>query len=129
MEIWKTIKGFKNYQVSNLGRILSLERTIIKKNKYGTIIYIKIPEKIIKANNKYSHKCICLTGKNIKKQTSIHREVFKAFKTKILNKYVINHIDGDKSNNNIENLEMITQSENILHAYKNNLFTTASYLK
>lgn len=128
-EVWKTIKGFEDYEVSNYGKIKSLKRTMIKKNYNGTLIPIELKERIIVGNNKYMHKAICLKSKLNTLKTSIHREVYKSFIGEIPYKYVINHKDGDKSNNNLYNLECITQSENIKHAYNSGLFTTKEYKK
>lgn len=117
-EIWLPIKEFEGYyEVSNLGRIKSLKRVKTKVNKFGTKIPILINEKIIVGTDKYKHKCINLINETQKLKTSIHREVYKAFIGDIPKKYVINHINGNKCDNNINNLECVTQSDNIKHAY------------
>jgi hypothetical protein len=117
-EIWKDIKGFEGvYKVSNQGRIESIERYYIR----GGNCIMLIKGKIIKAENKYSHKSIILSDSGKTLKTSIHREVYKAFVGEIKIGFVINHINGIKSDNRVENLEMITQSENILHAYRTGL--------
>lgn len=126
-EVWVQIKDFTDYEISNLGRLKSKSRILIKKSCCGNEFELEIKEKIIEAKNKFSHKSICLINKDKFLKTSIHREVYKAFIGEIENKKVINHIDGNKSNNKISNLEMLSQSENIIHAYNNNLFTTKTY--
>jgi len=112
MEIWKDIPGYSNdYQISNLGNI---------KNKEGLILKQKI--------NKYrgDYKLVIL-WKYSNKMLSVHRLVAKTFIPNPLNKPEVNHIDGDKTNNRIENLEWVTHQENIQHAYKNGLAGGKTY--
>lgn len=105
-EIWLPIKNFEGYyEVSNLGRIKSLKRVKIKVNKFGILVPNLINEKVIVGTDKYKHKCINLISETQELKTSIHREVYKAFIGDIPKKYVINHINGNKCDNNINNLE------------------------
>lgn len=107
-EIWKDIKGYEGYyQVSNLGRIKSLQRN-------GTIK----KDRILKPNNVKGYLQITLQKNGIKAYKKIHRIVAENFITNINNKTEVNHIDGNKHNNCIENLEWVTKSENQKHAYK-----------
>jgi len=103
-EIFKDIKGYESlYQISNLGRIKSL-----KFNK----------EKILIPNKKRKgYLSILLYNKGLKGYY-IHRLVAKAFISNPENKPCINHKNGIKSDNRIENLEWVTYSENNKHAYK-----------
>lgn len=109
MEVWKDIKGFERlYQISNYGNIKSLnyKRTgkeqVLKQNINGRgYCYVNIS-----INNKY---------KNI----LIHRAVAKTFIPTNNEKLDINHKDGNKQNNRVENLEWCTRSQNIQHAYNN----------
>ena len=64
---------------------------------------------------------IRLSKNNIRKTYSVHRLVAEAFISNLEAKGEVNHIDGNKQNNNINNLEWVTSSENQLHAYKNGL--------
>lgn len=107
-ELWKDIEGFEGlYQVSNLGNVKSLKRNIILKP--GIVAYKKTKE-----NGYYIV--------NLKsKPFYIHRLVAEAFIPNPENKPQINHIDCNKRNNNVKNLEWVTREENIQHAYKNNL--------
>jgi hypothetical protein len=110
-EIWKDIEGYEGvYKVSNLGRVKSLMRV-----KY-------VREKILKPvinNNGYLRIFIC--GKPKNRNCAIHRLVAKAFIPNPENKPQVNHKDGDKSNNKIENLEWCNGSENVCHAFENGL--------
>ena len=121
-EIWKPIKGFEGlYEISNFGNVKSLPR--IKINNRGKQL---TKERIMKPNktrNKYLN--VPLTGENhIKKYYSIHRLVAQTFIPNPDNLPEINHINGDKTNNRVDNLEWVTRSENIRHAYNNGLNPT-----
>ena len=111
-EIWKDIKGYEGlYQVSNLGRIKSLKR-YRKNNKSG---YVQ-EEKIIKTNKTKKYEQVRLSKDGKAKTYTIHRIVAKAFLDKIAGKEYVNHKDGNKHNNSIDNLEWCTSSENQQHA-------------
>lgn len=104
MEIWKDIKNYENhYQVSNLGRVKSL-----KHNK----------ERILKLNAGTGYYRVTLSL-NTNKCYFVHQLVAIAFLNhKIKGEKVINHIDGNRLNNNINNLEIVTQRENVSKAYE-----------
>lgn len=117
-EIWKDIKGYDGlYQVSSFGRIKRIEKEIIVITPHkGT--YTKIWKgKILKPINGI-YLCVDLCKNNQTKRYSIHRLVAKMFIPNIKNKPQVNHIDGNKHNNNISNLEWVSSSENAIHAYK-----------
>ncbi len=102
-EIWKPIDEYKNlYEVSNKGNIRSVYR-------YKKIL----KQKRSKSGYMYIYLC---KDKNIK-VFSVHRLVAKAFIANPQNKPCVNHIDGNKANNNLSNLEWVTYSENEKHSY------------
>lgn len=106
-EIWKPIKGYEGqYDVSNLGNIRSLSYHQTEKIK-----------KLSPFPDKKGYLQVDLRKRSIK----VHRIVAETFIPNPENKQQINHIDGNKSNNRVENLEWCTQSENQKHAYKNGL--------
>lgn len=106
-EIWKDIKGYEGkYQVSNLGNVKSLERF----DKYNRYVKEKI---LIPRKHTGGYLRVGLSRKDF----YIHRLVAEAFIPNLKNKKYINHIDGDKTNNNINNLEWCTANENMQHAY------------
>jgi len=106
-EIWKDVIGYEDcYMVSNFGRIKSLVRKNVTKEKVMVLIinkdgYIHVP---LSVNGKYK------TGK-------VQRMVALAFIPNPENKRTVNHKDGNRSNNSVENLEWATDSEQQIHSY------------
>lgn len=118
-EIWKDIKGYEGlYQVSNLGRVKALERKFTY-NINTKILKEKIKKQCetSKRNGKQGYLCTRLKDKNgNSKCLYTHRLVAEAFIPNPDNKETVNHIDGNKHNNNVNNLEWNTFSENNKHA-------------
>lgn len=109
-EVWKDIKEYEGlYQVSSLGRVKSLNYNKTKK------------EKILKPHESRGYYNVTLYKNGFHKYYGIHRLVAKEFIVNPKNKTQVNHKDGNKKNNNIENLEWVTSSENMKHAFENNL--------
>jgi hypothetical protein len=114
-EIWKDIIGYEGfYQVSNLGRVKSCER-YVKHFKGGNRLLKSKPIKI--SSDSYGYKIVCLCKNGLEKTLKVHRLVAIAFIDSVENKLQINHIDGIKSNNCVENLEWVNNSENMKHAH------------
>ncbi len=116
-EIWKPVVGYEGmYEVSNLGRVKSLNRTV--KNN-GSLVLRK--ERILKpaVSSGWYFTIVLNNGDKLKKKTTrIHRLVATAFIKNELNKPCVNHIDNNPLNNNVSNLEWCTFKENIKHASK-----------
>ena len=117
-EVWKDIPGYEGlYQASNLGRIKSLEHKTLQTNIYGKggIGYSKHKEKILKGwvqNTGY----LTVALKN--KKYSVHRLIAQTFIDNPNKFPVINHIDGNKLNNKVSNLEWCTYKHNNDEAIK-----------
>lgn len=104
MEIWKAIYGYENYNISNKGNVKNITTGKILKP----------------GDNGQGYKHVMLYDKNHKGKTiMIHRLVAKAFIPNPDNLPQVNHIDEDKTNNCVENLEWITSEDNINHGTHN----------
>ena len=113
-EIWKPINNFPNYAVSNRGRVRSCNATVYSRTrKISKILKPRI------SGSGYFKVDLCKNGKYT--HCRIHHLVLETFVSKRPTNLVCNHKDGDKLNNNVENLEWITQGENNLHAYRTGL--------
>lgn len=113
-EIWKTVvyQGdvFDNFEVSNLGRIRNVSTGNVLKQFINKLGYYQV--------------CVSLGGRNNKKIFKTHKAVAETFISNSENKLVVNHIDGNKLNNNVDNLEWVTYSENSQHAWDNGLINS-----
>ena len=108
-EIWKKIKGFSNYEVSNMGRVRSLPHQTKYGMKGGCIIKPHFDGKQC-----YIHVGLWENGKVTYR--NVHRLVAEAFIENPNNYPEVNHKDEDKTNNTVENLEWCNQSYNVKHA-------------
>ena len=117
-EIWKDIKGFENYQISNFGRVKSKERFVSNACRS----YLK-PEQILRTHvMKCGYLAISLRDFEQKCHLlKIHRLVAIAFIPNPNNLPDVNHIDGNKENPIASNLEWCTPSENTIHAINSGL--------
>jgi hypothetical protein len=110
MEIWKEVKGFEDYEISNLGRVKSLARIIItSRSTYS------VKERMLNSSddgNGYMRVSLVKNGKP--KDKRIHVLVAEAFLNHTSNghKLVVDHIDNDRSNNKLGNLQIVTQRKN-----------------
>lgn len=107
-EIWKPIKDFSKYEVSNKGRIRSFYKNRFMK-----------PLILIPIKNGCNYYFVNLYFKGIRKTPTIHRLVIESFVgLPPVKDFVCNHKDGNKLNNNLSNLEWISRSDDANHAYR-----------
>ena len=114
-EIWKDIPNYEgSYQASSLGR---LRRILLRDGKIEHSSLMKL------CNHGRGYYCTRFSKNNIKKIALAHRMVAMAFieNNDHENKWYINHKDGNKKNNRVENLEWVTPKENSAHAIENGL--------
>ena len=102
-EQWKVIAQFPNYEISNYGRVRRVwkNHTKLKKTRL----------------NECGYEIIHLSKDGTNKHRPIHRLVAVAFIDNPNNLPEVNHIDGNKENNRVDNLEWVTRSDNMKHAY------------
>jgi hypothetical protein len=115
VEIFKDIPNYEGlYQVSNYGRIKALPKKAGSSNRKERIL-----KPIIKVGADNNYLRIMLYKNNKHRFCSIHRLVMLTFKGK--SNLQVNHIDGNKQNNRLDNLEYCTAKENTQHAWENGL--------
>lgn len=117
-EIWKEIELYgRKYEVSNLGQV----RTIYQELKRSDGVKYTIKPKILKQRlNKDGYLSVTVGSPNKRTAIKVHRIVATAFIPNPLNKNEVNHIDFNRANNRVDNLEWVTHQENVKHSVKNN---------
>jgi hypothetical protein len=118
-EVWKDVVGFEGlYQVSNMGRVRSLPRTVNRSDgkRYTNPASVLTPR--YRSDKLVKYFAVKLYKDWQNKDYSIHRLVAEAFIHNPENKPQVNHIDCNPANNNVSNLEWVTQKENSIHMAK-----------
>lgn len=123
MEFWKEIPNYEGlYEASNLGKVRSKEGKVTYSKLHGKRVW---KSRILKEKNKSGRDVRVDLWKNGEpKSFLVHRLVAETFIPNTDNKPCINHIDGNPRNNYVSNLEWVTYSENMKHAFKNGLYST-----
>jgi hypothetical protein len=99
MENWKKVPNFNKYEASDLGNIRRINGKVLKQINNGT-----------------NYMCVCLCENGKAKRLYVHRIVAWTFLNE-LELPEVNHIDGNRQNNSLSNLEWVTRSENHIHRY------------
>lgn len=114
-EIWRTVTRNPSYQVSNLGNVKSIDREVTdskgRTRKYKSII-------LKPSKDTQGYLLVGLSDSGTTERVFVHRLVAEAFILNPYNKPTINHIDGNKENNKVQNLEWATYKENRDHAVR-----------
>lgn len=112
MEKWKHIKGYENkYLVSNKGRVKSIDHKV--NSSHGATRIVK--GRILKSSDKPKYKVIQLSKNSKVKMFTIHSLVAEAFLPEInIENKTVDHIDGDKHNNHVSNLQYLSNRDNCL---------------
>jgi len=120
-EVWRTLYNNSDYRISSLGNIVRKRKTIKCNYKGKPHTRVLKEKKIATHINKNKYRYTNIAGKTC----TVHRLLAFAFikNDDPKNKTNINHKDGDRSNNSLDNLEWVTYSENSQHAYNNELRT------
>lgn len=100
----KAITGYEKYKIDSVGNVYKHDGTIVKPHKTN-----------------HGHEKVTLYKDGKCKRFFVHRLVALEFLDKVEGKEVVNHIDGNKENNDFNNLEWVTQSENVKHAWDTGL--------
>jgi hypothetical protein len=113
-ETWKPVSGYDGYyEVSSNGRVRSLDRIIDH-----PLVQVRHGKMLKQTPNHKGYMRVSLNKNGNKKQEFVHKLVAQSFIYNIKRNPQINHIDGNKLNNNVENLEWCTNKENCQHAAK-----------
>lgn len=121
-EEWLPIEGYNNYEVSNFGKIKSVERI----DSLGRTVKERILKQV---TNKYGYQQVCLCKDGKKKMFRVHRLVASAFIPNPNNYPVVNHKDEVKTNNHVSNLEWCTVEYNNNYGTRNDRYSGENHPK
>lgn len=118
-KIYQTwIKGYEGmYMITSDGEVVSLPR--LQKGRYNN--YSRNKGRVLTKRKNRGYWSVALSKDKSYRRFSIHRLVYQSFVGEIPKGKQINHIDGDKLNNKLKNLEVVTPKENTQHAWRNGL--------
>lgn len=112
-EVWRWVVGYEGrYMVSNMGKVVSVPCV----QKRGSKSYHKPGITVADNDNGHGYRVLSLYSDGVQKQVTVHRLVATAFIPNPDNLPEVNHIDGNKQNNCVSNLEWVTRRQNIKHA-------------
>ena len=113
-EEWRDVVGYENiYQVSSAGRVKHLPTTVIEVSSSGEVITSRATKEYIlkqcQNNQTYSHVGLAKNGKV--NSIGLHRVIAEAFVPKLPNQTEVHHIDRDRQNNSVSNLQWLSPAE------------------
>lgn len=112
MEIWKPVRNYEfKYEVSDLGNVRSIDRVVFNS---GLARKVSLKGRLLKSVQIKGGYFVLNLGR---KTVYVHRLVCEAFIGVIPDNMTVNHIDGNKANNNASNMEILSYSDNHLHAF------------
>lgn len=112
-ERWETVKGFPNYEISTLGRL---------RNKHGRLLKPRLQN-----SGYYFYSLYDGRGRDYQTQRTVHRLVAEHFIDNPTNLSDVNHIDGNKMNNSVSNLEWLSHSDNVKDSFAKERKTRKGY--
>lgn len=118
-EVWKPIEGYEGlYEVSTFGRVKRLGGKVTRANRWGGKSSYQTIDRLksLKPNTVNGYVYVMLSREGVARNKRVHRLVAEAFIPNPDNKPFVNHIDGNKTNNVVYNLEWVTPRENVLHS-------------
>ena len=121
LEQWRPVVGYEgSYEVSSYGRIRTVERKAKVAQGFRTV-----PAKLLRPRPHHGgYHCITFCVGNVRQYQTYHRAVAQAFIPNPLDLPEVNHINGDKKDNRVENLEWCTRRQNLAHASISGLLQT-----
>lgn len=132
-EIWKPVPNYEGcYEASTTGKVRSVERIVILKDRLGNDRPCKYKSRELKpCKRKFNNKTntqprlqVVLSKNGNTKTIDVHRIIATTFIENKQGYDTVNHIDGNPMNNSVDNLEWVSRKENIIHAFKHNLIHT-----
>lgn len=116
-EEWRPVIGFPFYEVSNIGRVRSIDRVV--PHSWSGSNYVRSGKLLAQHTDRTGYPSVNLYRNGKMKIGRVHQLVAAAFLPRIDGKNCVNHLDFNRGNNSVENLEWVTQKENMEHATRN----------